>query len=102
MPGTGKLPWFERGDFDMKTFLITVVSIGVLVGIALWALLAVRARQLLPRPQHREPHSQVVGPRSWRTWRRGRKGGLKRVLPSARGRLAALDQAKRWPHSGVA
>jgi hypothetical protein len=64
MAGTGKLPWFERGGFDMKTFLIAVVSIGVLVGIALWALLAVRARQLLPRPQHPEPHSQVVGPRS--------------------------------------
>jgi hypothetical protein len=63
MAGTGKLPWFERGGFDMKTFLIAVVSIGVLVGIALWALLAVRARQLLPKPQHREPHSQMVWPR---------------------------------------
>jgi hypothetical protein len=63
MAGTGKLPWFERGGFDMKTFLIAVVTIGVLVGIALWALLAVRARQLLPKPQYPEPHSQVVGPR---------------------------------------
>lgn len=63
MAGTGKLPWFERGSFDMKTFLIAVVVIGVLVGIALWALLAVRARQLLPRTPHPEPHSQLVGPR---------------------------------------
>jgi hypothetical protein len=63
MAGTGKLPWFERGGFDMKTFLIAVVSIGVLVGIALWALVAVRARQLLPNPQHPEPHSQMMWPR---------------------------------------
>jgi hypothetical protein len=63
MAGTDKLPWFERGGFDVKTFLIAVVTIGVLVGIALWALLAGRARQLLPKPQHPEPHSQVEGPR---------------------------------------
>jgi hypothetical protein len=63
MAATGKLPWFERGGFDVKTFLIAVVVIGVLVGIALWALLAVRARQLLPKPPHPEPHSQVLEPR---------------------------------------
>jgi hypothetical protein len=35
MAGTGKLPGFERG-FDVKIFLSAVVTIGVLVGSALW------------------------------------------------------------------
>jgi hypothetical protein len=49
--------------FDIKIFLIAVVTIGVLVGIGLWVLLAVRGRQLLPKPQSPEPHSQLVGTR---------------------------------------
>lgn len=62
MTRTGKLPWVEQGGFDMKTFLIAVVTIGVLVGIGLWILVAVRGRQLLPKPANPEPHSQLVGP----------------------------------------
>jgi hypothetical protein len=59
MSNNGKLSWFERGGFDVKTFLIAVVVVGVLVGVALWILLAVRGRQLLPNPPNPEPHSLV-------------------------------------------
>jgi hypothetical protein len=60
MPDNRKLPWFERGEFDVKTFLIVAVVIGVLAGIALWILVAVGGRQLLPKPPNSEPHSRLV------------------------------------------
>lgn len=62
MADNGKLPWFERGGFDVKTFLIAVVVVGVLVGVALWILVAVRGRQLLPKPPNSEPHSRLAEP----------------------------------------
>jgi hypothetical protein len=65
MPDNGKLPWFERGGFDVKTFLIAVVVIGVLVGIALWILVAVGGRRLLPKPPDSEPHSRLVEPATY-------------------------------------
>jgi hypothetical protein len=62
MSGNGKLSWFERGGFDVRTFLIAVIVVGVLVGVALWILLARRGRQLLPVPPNPEPHSGLVEP----------------------------------------
>jgi hypothetical protein len=51
----------RRPEFNVKTFLIAVVVIGVLVGVALWILVAVRGRQLLPKPPNPTPHARPVG-----------------------------------------
>jgi len=107
MAGTGKLPWFERGGFDMNRG-------GVDRGAGRDCALGSRrgARQAAAAEAAASGAALAGGVASasfsystWRAWRwggRGGEGGLKRALPSARGLQTALDQVGRWLHSGVA
>lgn len=62
MADQDKLAGAERGGFDVRIFLIAVVVIGVLVGVALWILLAYEGGRLLPQPPDSEPHSRLLAP----------------------------------------
>jgi hypothetical protein len=51
-------------EFDLRSFLVWVVVLGVLVAVVLWLLVAVRGPRMLPPPANHEPNSRPGQPRS--------------------------------------